>query len=170
MYTTLFRFLEEKQKFIQSYIRLNLLKQGLTWQEIIAAPVMKKDDYHHYEKLALQEFYNDIGVDIIQGHEHIDNTVYIDQSSIGKTPRSCPATFVGIFDDMRTLFAGANEAKYLGFNLGHFSFNSSKGACPECKGYGYKKIELQFLPDTYIHCELCQGTRYKPEINTIRRR
>ena len=71
---------------------------------------------------------------------------------------------------MRTLFAGTNEAKYLGFNSGHFSFNSSKGACPECKGYGYKKIELQFLPDTYIHCELCNGTRYKPEINQITRR
>lgn len=170
MYTTLFRFLEEKQKFIQSYIRLHLLKKGLSWQEIISAPVMKKDEYAHYEKLALQEFYNDIGVDIIQGYEHIDNTLYIDQSSIGKTPRSCPATFVGIFDDMRTLFAGTNEAKYLGFNSGHFSFNSSKGACPECKGYGYKKIELQFLPDTYIHCELCNGTRYKPEINQITRR
>lgn len=170
MYTTLYRFLEEKQKFIQSYIRLHLLKKGLSWQEIISAPVMKKDEYEHYEKLALQEFYNDIGVDIIQGYEHIDNTLYIDQSSIGKTPRSCPATFVGIFDDMRTLFAGTNEAKYLGFNAGHFSFNSSKGACPECKGYGYKKIELQFLPDTYIHCELCNGTRYKPEINQITRR
>ncbi len=167
MYTTLFRFLEEKQKFIQSYIRLHLLKKWLSWQEIISAPVMKKDEYEHYEKLALQEFYNDIGVDIIQWYEHIDNTLYIDQSSIGKTPRSCPATFVGVFDDMRTLFAGTNEAKYLWFNAGHFSFNSSKGACPECKGYGYKKIELQFLPDTYIHCELCNGTRYKPEINQI---
>lgn len=167
MYTTLFRFLEEKQKFIQSYIRLHLLKQGLSWQEIISAPVMKKNEYEHYEKLALQEFYAEIGVDIIQWYEHIDNTLYIDQSSIGKTPRSCPATFVGIFDDMRTLFAGTNEAKYLWFNAGHFSFNSSKGACPECKGYGYKKIELQFLPDTYIHCELCNGTRYKPEINQI---
>lgn len=170
MYTTLFRFLEEKQKFIQSYIRLHLLKKWLSWQEIISAPVMKKDEYEHYEKLALQEFYNEIGVDIIQGYENIDNTLYIDQSSIGKTPRSCPVTFVGIFDDMRTLFAGTNEAKYLGFNSGHFSFNSNKGACPECKGYGYKKIELQFLPDTYIHCELCNGTRYKPEINQITRR
>lgn len=167
MYTTLYRFLEEKQKFIQSFIRLHLLKKWFSRQEIISAPVMKKDEYEHYEKLALTEFYNEIGVDIIQGHEHIDNTLYIDQSSIWKTPRSCPATFVGIFDDMRTLFAGTNEAKYLGFNSGHFSFNSSKGACPECKGYGYKKIELQFLPDTYIHCELCNGTRYKPEINQI---
>jgi hypothetical protein len=66
MYTTLYRFLEEKQKFIQSYIRLNLLKKGLSRQEIISAPVMKKEDYAHYENLALMEFYKDIGVDIIQ--------------------------------------------------------------------------------------------------------
>lgn len=170
MYTTLFRFLEEKQKFIQSYIRLHLLKKWLSRQEIIAAPVMKKEEYSHYENLALMEFYKDLGVDIIQGHQEIDNTIYIDQSSIGKTPRSCPATFVGIFDDMRILFAGTNEAKYLWFNSGHFSFNSTKWACPECNWYGYKKIELQFLPDTYIPCELCHGTRYKPEVNQITRR
>ena len=167
MYTTLFRFLEEKQKFIQSYIRLNLLKKWLSRQEIISAPVMNKEDYAHYENLALMEFYKDIGVDIIQWHQNIDNTLYIDQSSIGKTPRSCPATFVWLFDDIRTLFAGANEAKYLWFNAGHFSFNSAKWACPECKWYWYKKIELQFLPDTYIACDLCHGTRYKPEINQI---
>ena len=170
MYTTLFKFLEEKQKFIQSYIRLNLLKKWLNRQEIISAPVMNKEDYSHYESLALVEFYKEVGVDIIQWHEKIDNTLYIDQSSIWKTPRSCPATFVWLFDDIRTLFAGTNEAKYLWFNSGHFSFNSSKGACSECKGYGYKKIELQFLPDTYIPCELCRGTRYKPEINQITRR
>lgn len=167
MYTTLFRFLEEKQKFIQSYIRLNLLKKWLSWQEIISAPVMNKEDYSHYENLALMEFYKDIGVDIIQWHQNIDNTLYVDQSSIGKTPRSCPATFVWLFDDIRTLFAWANEAKYLWFNSGHFSFNSAKWACPECKWYWYKKIELQFLPDTYIACDLCNGTRYKPEINQI---
>jgi hypothetical protein len=66
MYTTLFKFLEEKQKFIQSFIRLSLLKKGLSRQEIISAPVMKKDDYSHYENIALQEFYKEIGVDIIQ--------------------------------------------------------------------------------------------------------
>lgn len=168
MYTTLFRFLEEKQKFIQSYIRLHLLKKWFSWQEIISAPVMKKEDYTHYEWLALQEFYKDIGVDTIQWYENIDNTLYIDQSSIGKTPRSCPATFVGVFDDIRTLFAGTNDAKYLWFNAGHFSFNSKKWCCPECDGYGYKKVELQFLPDTYIPCELCKWTRYKPEVNSIK--
>lgn len=170
MYSILYRFLNEKQKFIQSYIRLKLLKQGLSRQEIIAAPVMKRNQYEHYEQLALQEFYKDIGVETITWFEQIDNTLYVDQSSIGKTPRSCPATFVGVFDDIRNLFAGTNDAKYLGFTAGHFSFNSTKGACPECKGYGYKKIELQFLPDTYVECELCQWTRYKPEITQIKRR
>lgn len=170
MYTTLYKFLEDKQKFIQSYIRLHLLKKWLSRQEIIAAPVMKKDDYAHYENLALQEFYNEIAVDTIQGYDQIDNTLYVDQTSIWKTPRSCPATFVGIFNDIRTLYAGTNEAKYLWFNAGHFSFNSKRWACPECKWYGYKKIELQFLPDTYVSCELCHGTRYKPEITQIKRR
>lgn len=167
MYTTLFRFLEEKNKFIQSYIRLHLLKKWLSRQEIISAPVMKKEDYQHYEKIAIQEFYKDIAVETIQWYEHIDNVLYVDQTSIGKTPRSCPATFVGVFDDIRLLFAWVNEAKYLWFNAWHFSFNSKKWCCPECDGYGYKKIELQFLPDTYIPCELCKWSRYKPEISAI---
>ena len=98
----------------------------------------------------------EIAVETIRGHDRINNTLYVDQSSIGKTPRSCPATFIGVFDDIRTLYAGVSEAKYLGFNAGHFSFNSKKGRCPECDGYGHKKIELQFLPDTYVPCELCQ--------------
>lgn len=170
MYTTLYKFLNDKQKFVQSYIRLQLLKKWRSWQEIVAAPVMNQKDYAHYENLALQEFYKDIGVDTITGHEHINNTVYVDQASIGKTPRSCPATFIGTFDKIRTLYAGTTDAKYLGFNAGYFSFNSSKGACPACNGYGYKKVELQFLPDTYVPCELCDGNRYKKEILDIKRR
>ena len=164
MYTTLFRFLNDRQKFVQSYIRLRLLKKGLTWEEILAAPVMRSEEYAHFENLALQEFYQDIWVERVTGQEEIKNTIYVDQSSIGKTPRSCPATFVNVFDKIRLLYAGTSDAKYLGFNNSHFSFNSDKGACPACNGYGYKKIELQFLPDTYVPCELCQGKRYKPEI------
>ena len=167
MYTTLYRFLNEKQKFVQSYIRLQLLKKGLSWEEILAAPVMRAGEYHHFENLALQEFYEDLGVDTIKGEEWIKNTIYVDQSSIGKTPRSCPATFVNVFDKIRLLYAGTSDAKYLGFTNSHFSFNSDKGACPACSGYWYKKIELQFLPDTYVPCELCQGKRYKPEILAI---
>ena len=164
MYTTLFRFLNDRQKFVQSYIRLQLLKKGLTWEEILAAPVMRAEEYAHFENLALHEYYQDIWVERVTGQEEIKNTIYVDQSSIGKTPRSCPATFVNVFDKIRLLYAGTSDAKYLGFNNSHFSFNSDRGACPACNGYGYKKIELQFLPDTYVPCELCQGKRYKPEI------
>ena len=170
MYTTLFRFLNDRQKFVQSYIRLQLLKKGLKWEDILAAPVMMAEEYTHYENLALQEFYQDIAVSDIQWAEQIKNTIYVDQSSIWKTPRSCPATFVNVFDKIRALYAWTTESKYLGFNASHFSFNSDKWACPACNGYWYKKIELQFLPDTYVPCELCHGSRYKPEILWITRR
>lgn len=160
--------MNEKEKFVQSYIRLQLLKKGLSWEEILAAPVMRAEEYQHFENMALEEFYLDIGVQDIKGHELIKNTIYVDQSSIGKTPRSCPATFINVFDKIRLLYAGTSDAKYLGFNNSHFSFNSNKGACPGCNGYGYKKIELQFLPDTYVPCELCQGKRYKPEVLAIK--
>ena len=168
MYTTLYKFLQDKNKFVQSYIRLQMLKQWYTWQEIVAAPVMKKEEYMRYESVALEEFHKEIGVETIMGHENIHNVLYVNQSSIGKTPRSCPSTFVGVFDKIRELYAGTNDAKYLGFNAGYFSFNSKKGSCPECSGYGYKKVELQFLPDTYVPCELCKGSRYKPEILDIK--
>jgi len=170
MYTTLFKFLNDKQKFIQSFIRLELLKQWWNRQDILAAPVMNKDKYEHYENLAMQEFHKDLSVETIIGHEEIKNTIYVDQTSIGKTPRSCPATFIGTFDHIRQLYAGTTESKYLGFNASYYSFNSKKWACPACDGYGYKKIELQFLPDTYIPCELCQSKRYKTEILGIKRR
>ncbi len=170
MYTTLFKFLNDKQKFIQSFIRLELLKQWWNRQDILAAPVMNKEKYEHYENLALQEFHKDLAVETIIGHEEIKNTIYVDQTSIGKTPRSCPATFIGTFDNIRQLYAGTTDSKYLWFNASYFSFNSNKWACPACDGYGYKKVELQFLPDTYIPCELCQSKRYKTEILAIKRR
>jgi excinuclease ABC subunit A len=93
---------------------------------------MKREEYATHVQHALQAFHEDLAIDTIIGHEMIDNTLYVDQTSIGKTPRSCPATFVGLFDDIRTLYAGTNEAKYLGFGAGHFSFNSDKGRCLEC--------------------------------------
>lgn len=169
MYHTLYKFLEEKTQFVQSYIRLNLLKQWMSWSEIIAAPVMRRETYEHYEQLALQEFYKHLWVESILGYENVKNVLYVDQSSIGKTPRSCPATFIGLFDDIRKLYAGATEAKMLGFSTWHFSFNSDKWSCPECEWYGYKKVELQFLPDTYVPCTLCKWQRYKPEILAIKR-
>lgn len=170
MYTTLFRFLNDKQKFVQSYIRLQLLKKGMSREEIITAPVIQRDMYQHYENLALQEFYKDLCVDTITGHEEIKNVIYVDQTSIWKTPRSCPSTFIWVFDKIRNLYAWTTEAKYLGFSPSYFSFNSDRGACTACNWYGYKKIELQFLPDTYVPCELCKWRRYKPEILGITRR
>lgn len=170
MYTTLFRFLQEREKFIQSYIRLQLLKKGWSRQDILAAPVMQKQEYDSLKNIALQEFYKDLAVDTIQGHEEIKNVIYVDQTSIGKTPRSCPATFIWTFDQIRNIFAGTTDSKYLWFTSSYFSFNSDKWACPACDGYGYKKVELQFLPDTYIECDLCHGKRYKPEILGIKRR
>jgi len=169
MYTTLYRFLNEKDKFIQWYIRFQLLKLGWDWQKIITAPVMNKEQYEHYRNLALQGFYDELWVDTIRWYEEIKNTIYVDQWSIGKTPRSCPSTFIWVFDKIRQLFAGTTQAKYLGFTAGHFSFNSKKWACPACNGYGYKKVELQFLPDTYIPCDMCRWKRYKQEILDIKR-
>jgi excinuclease UvrABC ATPase subunit len=85
----------------------------MSWEDIISAPIIKKDIYEHYESLALQEFYADLSVDTILGVKEIKNTIYVDQSSIGKTPRSCPATFIGTFDKIRQIFAGTTQAKYL---------------------------------------------------------
>jgi len=168
MYTTLFRFLNDKQKFIQSFIRLQLLKKWMSWDEIISAPIIQKDIYEHYENLALQEFYKDLAVDTISGYDEVKNTIYVDQSSIWKTPRSCPSTFVWTFDKIRNLYANTTQAKYLWFFASAFSFNSWKWACPACNGYWYKKVELQFLPDTYVPCDLCRWTRYKSEILDIK--
>ena len=169
MYHTFFTFLQEKQKWIQSRIRLQMLKEGMTRQEIIQAPIMQRKKFEHLEKNAISEFYDHIWVDDIKWREHIDNVLYVDQTSIWKTPRSCPATFVWVFDDIRKMFAGVTESKMLGFTSWHFSFNSKKWACPECNWYGYNKVELQFLPDTYVPCELCKWHRYKPEILDITR-
>ena len=168
MYTTLYKFLNDKQKFVQSFIRLQLLKKWMSREEIISAPVIKKDLYEHYENLALQEFYVELWVENIDWYSEIKNTIYVDQASIWKTPRSCPATFVGTFDEIRALYAGTTQAKYLWFPMSYFSFNSKKWACPACNGYGYKKVELQFLPDTYVPCDLCKWHRYKSEILDIK--
>mgnify|MGYP002682247003 FL=1 len=128
MYSTLYRFLNEKQKFIQSFIRLQLLKKWMSWEEIISAPIIQKELYDHYKNLALQEFYQDLAVDTIIGHQEIKNTIYVDQSNIWKTPRSCPATFIGTFDKIRTIFAWTTQAKYLGFSSSYFSlFPASLG-------------------------------------------
>ncbi|MEC0234360.1 excinuclease ABC subunit UvrA [Paenibacillus kribbensis] len=99
----------------------------------------------------------------IRGLEHIDKVVDIDQSPIGRTPRSNPATYTGVFDDIRDLFSKTNEAKIRGYQKGRFSFNIKGGRCEACKGDGIIKIEMHFLPDVYVPCEVCKGKRYNRE-------
>ena len=99
----------------------------------------------------------------IEGIEHIDRLIDIDQSPIGRTPRSNPATYTGVFDDIRDLFAKTNEAKIRGYKKGRFSFNVKGGRCEACSGDGIIKIEMHFLPDVYVPCEVCHGRRYNSE-------
>lgn len=104
-----------------------------------------------------------IGVREVRGLEHIDKIIDIDQSPIGRTPRSNPATYTGTFDHIRQLFAMTNEAKTRGYQQGRFSFNVKGGRCEACKGDGIIKIEMNFLPDVYVPCEVCKGARYNRE-------
>lgn len=99
----------------------------------------------------------------ISGYESIEKVVNIDQSPIGRTPRSNPATYTSVFDDIRDLYANTNEAKIRGYNKGRFSFNVKGGRCEACKGDGIKTIEMHFLPDVYVPCEVCHGARYNSE-------
>lgn len=104
----------------------------------------------------------------IKGWEALDKVIDIDQSPIGRTPRSNPATYTSVFDDIRELFAQTNEAKIHGYKKGRFSFNTKGGRCEACKGAGIKQIEMHFLPDIYVPCEVCHGTRYNSETLAIR--
>lgn len=99
----------------------------------------------------------------IKGYEQLDKMIAIDQSPIGRTPRSNPATYTGVFDDIRDLFSQTNEAKLRGYKKGRFSFNIKGGRCENCRGDGIIKIEMNFLPDVYVPCEVCHGTRYNSE-------
>jgi excinuclease ABC subunit A len=104
----------------------------------------------------------------IKGLEHIDKVIEIDQSPIGRTPRSNPATYCGFFTDIRTLFSAVPEAKIRGYNAGRFSFNVKSGRCEICGGGGMRVIEMNFLPDVHVHCEKCNGKRYNRETLEIR--
>jgi excinuclease ABC subunit A len=104
----------------------------------------------------------------VEGLEHIDKVIEIDQSPIGRTPRSNPATYCGFFTEIRTLFAAIPEAKIRGYNAGRFSFNVKGGRCDVCEGGGMRVIEMNFLPDVYVHCEKCNGKRYNRETLEIR--
>ena len=119
-----------------------------------------------------QHFYRSLKAplpyDSIEGIEHIDKVVNVDQAPIGRTPRSNPATYTGVFSDIRSLFVGLPEAKIRGYKPGRFSFNVKGGRCEACGGNGYKTVEMNFLPDVMVPCEVCRGKRYNRETLEVR--
>lgn len=123
-------------------------------------PVLSQTFYH-----SLQD---PLEYDSIEGLKYIDKVVNVDQSPLGKTPRSNPATYTGVFSDIRSLFVGLPEAKIRGYKPGRFSFNVTGGRCEACSGNGYKTIEMNFLPDVYVPCEICHGKRYNRETLEVR--
>lgn len=123
-------------------------------------PILSKHAYNSKQ--------NPLAYKSIKGLEHIDKVIEIDQSPIGRTPRSNPATYCGFFTDIRTLFASVPEAKIRGYAAGRFSFNVKSGRCEVCEGGGMRVIEMNFLPDVYVHCEKCNGKRYNRETLEIR--
>ena len=123
-------------------------------------PILSKHFYHSLK--------NPMPYDSIEGLEHIDKVVDVDQSPIGRTPRSNPATYTGVFSDIRSLFVNLPEAKIRGYKPGRFSFNVKGGRCETCGGNGYKTIEMNFLPDIQVPCETCHGKRYNRETLEVR--
>lgn len=123
-------------------------------------PILSKHCYN--SKMTPMEYKS------VSGLEEIDKVIEIDQSPIGRTPRSNPATYCGFFTEIRTLFASIPEAKIRGYNAGRFSFNVKSGRCEVCEGSGLRTIEMNFLPDVYVHCEKCNGKRYNRETLEIR--
>ena len=119
-----------------------------------------------------QYFYNAVKkpltYDSVKGLEHIDKVIEVDQSPIGRTPRSNPATYTGVFSEIRNLFANHPESKARGYKVGRFSFNVTGGRCEECQGAGVRTIEMNFLPDVHVNCEYCNGKRYNRETLDIR--
>ncbi len=108
-----------------------------------------------------------VGVAAVHGIEHIDRVLEVDQTPIGKTPRSCPATYIGFWDDIRRIYANTTEAKIAGYSISRFSFNTGEGRCPACEGQGMQTIEMNFLPDVKVLCDSCRGRRFNTETLSI---
>jgi len=128
----------------------------------ILVPAIMAHLYPHNKVIYERDNYKEI-----KGLDQIDSVIEIDQTPIGRTPKSNPATYTGIFSDIRELFCSTPEAKVRGFKPGRFSFNVKGGRCEECEGNGVKKIEMHFLPDVFITCTECKGSRYNPETLSI---
>ncbi len=140
----------------------------------VLTPAVAHASKHRIAKLSGRDFAKAAGHDPadapfkeLKGAGHFRSVIEVDQSPIGKTPRSTPATYLGIFDLIRQFFANLPEARMRGFTAGRFSFNTAGGRCPTCEGAGRIKLEMAFMPDTYLPCDDCRGTRYGPELADI---
>ena len=163
------QFLEVKNAYLNNLknidVKIPLGKiVGITGVSGSGKSTLMNDLIHQYSKYVFSKnLPKPQGVDEILGFENIDKVIDIDQSPIGRTPRSNPATYTGVFDHIRALYAMTNEAKARGYKQGRFSFNTKGGRCEACSGDGYRKIEMNFLSDVYVKCAVCGGKRYNRE-------